>query len=113
MENEERLSSAELAERHKDYHFGMIDSISDLVRHRQEFPVEGSYTNYILNKGTDHILKKVGEECTEAILALKNNNYDEIVHEVSDLLYHLSVAFAYFNVDLDAIFEELIDRRSR
>ena len=85
----------------------------DLVKHREEYPVEGSYTNYLLQRGSDHILKKVGEECTEAIIAFKNNNAEELVHEISDLFYHLTVALAHFDVDLEKIFAELVDRRSR
>ncbi len=112
MRDVENLSGEELAARHADYHFGMLDSIYDLVKHREEYPVEGSYTNYLINKGSDYILKKIGEECTETIIAFKNRNHDELVREISDLLYHLTVALAHFNVDLDTIFEELIERRS-
>ena len=112
MQDEEKLSGAELAAKYADCHFGILDSIYDLVKHREEYPVEGSYTNYLINKGPDYILKKVGEECTEAIIAFKNRDRDELVHEISDLLYHVTVAFAHFDVDLDTIFEELIERRS-
>lgn len=112
MQDIEKLSSAELAEKYADYPFGILDSIYDLVKHREKYPVEGSYTNYLINKGPDYVLKKVGEECTEAIIAFKNRNQDELVHEISDLLYHLTVAFAYFDIDSEIIFEELIKRRS-
>ncbi len=113
MVNEENLSSQNLREIYKEHHFGILDSIFALVKHRAKYPVEGSYTNYLLQKGSDHILKKVGEECTEMIIAFKNNDEDALVHEIADLLYHVTLASAHFDVDLKQIFEELVDRRGR
>lgn len=113
MVNEEDLSSQDLRETYQDYNFGILDSIFALVKHRAKYPVEGSYTNYMLQKGSDYILKKVGEECTEMIIAFKNNDEDALVHEIADLLYHVTLAAAHFDVDLKQIFEELVDRRGR
>ena len=58
---------------------------------RKNNPEDGSYTNYLFNKGEDKILKKVGEEAAEVVIAGKNRDKDEIKYETADLLYHLSV----------------------
>ena len=72
---------------------------------------EGSYTCYLFDKGLDKILKKVGEECAETIIAAKNGRQEETVGEISDLIYHLTVMMAQQNIPLEAVLEEL-DRRS-
>ena len=75
-----------------------------VVQDRKASPQEGSYTCYLFDKGLDKILKKVGEECAETIIAAKNGRQEETVGEISDLIYHLTVMMA-------AVLEEL-DRRS-
>lgn len=73
----------------------------------------GSYTAYLYEKGIEKILKKVGEECTEVIIAsMKENNNDEIVNELSDLFYHLFVLMAEKGISLDDVNDEL-SRRSK
>jgi len=92
----------------------MEDTLKQLyqtVISRKEQPVEGSYTCYLFEKGLDKILKKVGEECAETIIAAKNGRQEETVGEISDLIYHLTVMMAQQNIPLEAVLEEL-DRRS-
>ena len=65
---------------------------------RKNNPVEGSYTNYLFDKGIDKILKKVGEESAEVIIGAKNEDKAEIIYEVSDLVYHTLVLLAHFGI---------------
>ena len=74
-------------------------------------PKEGSYTCYLFEKGLDKILKKVGEECSETIIAAKNGDNHETVLEISDLLYHLMVMMVNEGIPLSDVLAEL-DRRS-
>ena len=62
-----------------------------MITDRKANPKEGSYTNYLFDKGIDKILKKVGEECTEIVIAAKNPDKEEIKYEISDFLYHAMV----------------------
>ena len=71
-----------------------INELYDVIEDRMENPIEGSYTNYLFEKGLDKILKKVGEESSETIIAAKNNSKEELVLEMSDLTYHLLVLMA-------------------
>lgn len=80
------------------------------ITDRREHPKEGSYTNYLFDKGIDKMLKKLGEECTEVVIAAKNTDSTEVVYEVSDLLYHLMVVMAQKNVTWKDITEELVRR---
>ena len=82
-----------------------------VVQDRREHPQEGSYTCYLLDKGLDKILKKVGEECSETIIAAKNGVQSDTVGEISDLIYHLTVMMVEQNIPLDDVLAEL-DRRS-
>ena len=88
-----------------------LERLYQVGRDRQEHPQEGSYTCYLFDKGLDKILKKVGEECAETIIAAKNGTQEETVGEISDLLYHLTVMMAAQDIPLRAVLEEL-DRRS-
>ena len=93
----------------------MNDTLSALyqaVSDRREHPQEGSYTCYLFDKGLDKILKKVGEECAETIIAAKNGVQEDTVGEISDLLYHLTVMMVDQGIPLQAVLDEL-DRRSR
>ena len=83
----------------------------EMIEGRKTQPKEGSYTTYLFEKGMDKILKKVGEECAETIIAAKNGRQEETVGEISDLIYHLTVMMAQQNIPLEAVLEEL-DRRS-
>lgn len=88
-----------------------FDALAAVIRDRKQNPAEGSYTCYLFDKGLDKILKKVGEECAETIIAAKNGRQEETVGEISDLIYHLTVMMAQQNIPLEAVLEEL-DRRS-
>ncbi len=89
----------------------IIDELYSVVIDRIENPKEGSYTNYLLEKGVDKIAKKVGEEACEVVIASKNDNKTETVAEISDLLYHLIVLMVQQGIKPDDIYEELKKRR--
>ncbi|HCB95402.1 MAG TPA: phosphoribosyl-ATP diphosphatase [Ruminococcus sp.] len=81
------------------------------VENRRDNPKEGSYTCYLLDKGIDKILKKVGEECSETIIAAKNGDNSETVLEISDLIYHLFVMMVDQGIAVEDVMAEL-DKRS-
>lgn len=83
----------------------------DTIIDRKNNPKEGSYTNYLLDKGIDKTLKKVGEEASEVIIAAKNDDKNEIVYEIADLLYHLMVTMAQRDISWNDIFKEIKNRR--
>lgn len=89
----------------------ILDELYAVIEDRRDNPKEGSYTNYLFNKGVDKICKKIGEEAAEVIIAAKNSNRDEITYEVADLLYHLNVLLVQSGVPLEAIETELRKRR--
>jgi phosphoribosyl-ATP pyrophosphohydrolase/phosphoribosyl-AMP cyclohydrolase len=89
----------------------ILGELAEVIEQRKAEMPEGSYTTYLFNKGLDKILKKVGEEASEVIIASKNEKREEIVYEVSDLIYHLLVLLAQQEVDLGAIAAELAERR--
>ena len=91
---------------------GVLQSLYRVVLDRKAHPQEGSYTCYLFDKGLDKILKKVGEECAETIIAAKNDVPADTVGEISDLIYHLMVMMAEKNISLDDVLAEL-DRRSQ
>ena len=82
-----------------------------VVMDRKEHPEEGSYTNYLFDKGEDKILKKVGEEATEVVIAGKNRDKDEISYETADLIYHLTVMLVDNGMTWEDIYKEM-ERRS-
>lgn len=88
-----------------------FDYIYDVIVDRRDNPKEGSYTNYLFDKGLDKMLKKVGEETAEVIIAAKNQDKREIICEISDLIYHLSVTMVQSGVLWNDISEELKNRR--
>jgi phosphoribosyl-AMP cyclohydrolase / phosphoribosyl-ATP pyrophosphohydrolase len=89
----------------------LLDLYSVIASRKQEMP-EGSYTAYLFQQGLDKILKKVGEECSETIIAAKNPDRDAFVGEVSDLIYHLLVLLVERNASLEDIRAELARRHS-
>lgn len=89
---------------------GIMNKLYKLIEQRKENPQEGSYTNYLFDSGIDKILKKVGEENAETIIAAKNNSKDELIYETSDLFYHLLVLLVNQGVTLEDIFTELQKR---
>lgn len=91
----------------------VLKELFEVVKDRKENPTEGSYTNYLFEKGLDKILKKVGEESTEVIIAAKNNDKEEIVNEICDLTYHVLVLMAEQGVELKNVIEQLEIRRQK
>ncbi|WHH58911.1 bifunctional phosphoribosyl-AMP cyclohydrolase/phosphoribosyl-ATP diphosphatase HisIE [Petroclostridium sp. X23] len=89
----------------------VLQEVYDIIVDRVKNPKEGSYTNYLFEKGLDKMLKKVGEETAEVIIAAKNKAADEIRYEVSDLLYHLLVVLVERGLTLDEIYKELEGRK--
>ncbi len=89
----------------------VLQALYETVINRKNNPQEGSYTCYLLEKGLDKILKKVGEECSETIIAAKNGDNNETVYEVADLIYHLMVMMVNQNIELEDVLKEL-DKRS-
>jgi len=94
----------------------MNDTLKKLyavVEDRKANPQEGSYTCYLFDKGLDKILKKVGEECAETIIAAKNGVQEETVGEISDLIYHLTVMMVQSGIPLEAVMNELDTRSAK
>jgi phosphoribosyl-ATP pyrophosphohydrolase/phosphoribosyl-AMP cyclohydrolase len=89
-----------------------LDQLYTIIKSRQLEPKEGSYTNYLFNKGVDKILKKVAEETGEVIIAAKNNN-EELVYETADLFYHVLVLLVNQGVSVSQIFEALRSRHQK
>lgn len=88
----------------------VFEDVYQVILDRKEHPKEGSYTNYLFDKGIDKILKKVGEECTEIVIAAKNPDKEEIKYEISDFLYHVMVLMAEKGVSWEDITDELARR---
>lgn len=91
----------------------IISELFDVIKSRKENPMEGSYTNYLFDKGLDKILKKVGEESAEVIIAAKNQDKDELANEICDLTYHVLVLIAEQGLELSKIREGLEKRREK
>lgn len=87
----------------------VLDDLYEIIKERKVNAEEGSYTKYLFNKGIDKILKKVGEECTEVIIAAKENDKDEIC----DLTYHILVLMAEKEINLGELNNELSKRRNK
>lgn len=83
----------------------------DIITERKAHPKEGSYTNYLFDKGLDKILKKCGEEATEIVIAAKNPNAEELKYEIADFLYHMMVLMAECDLDWNDVTKELVNRR--
>ena len=88
----------------------VFEDVYAIIMDRKEHPKEGSYTNYLFDKGLDKILKKVGEEATEIVIAAKNPDSEETKYEISDFLYHLMVLMAEKGVTWEDITSELAQR---
>jgi phosphoribosyl-ATP pyrophosphohydrolase len=87
-----------------------LNDLYEIILDRQQNPVEGSYTAYLFNKGQDEILKKVGEESVEVILAAKGQGKQRLIEEVADLTYHTLVLLAASGLTLSDILAELEQR---
>ncbi|MEG0372243.1 MAG: bifunctional phosphoribosyl-AMP cyclohydrolase/phosphoribosyl-ATP diphosphatase HisIE [Clostridium sp.] len=88
----------------------VIDDLYKTIQNRKDNPKDGSYTNYLLDKGIDKILKKVGEEASEVIIGAKNDSKEEMSYEISDLIYHLLVLMVDRGVLIEDIRVELLKR---
>ena len=87
-----------------------LEGLYDLLVGRKKDKPEGSYTTYLFEKGIDKILKKVGEECTEVIIAGKADDKAETIYEISDLMYHVLVLMIEMGISVDDIMNELKSR---
>lgn len=87
-----------------------LDALMEVIRGRKLEPKEGSYTTYLFNKGIDKILKKVGEECTEVIIAGKADDKKETIYEIADLVYHVMVLMIEMGISIDDVMKELASR---
>ncbi|MBO7148778.1 MAG: bifunctional phosphoribosyl-AMP cyclohydrolase/phosphoribosyl-ATP diphosphatase HisIE [Clostridia bacterium] len=87
-----------------------LDALMELIRGRKTEKKEGSYTTYLFEKGIDKILKKVGEESTEVIIAGKANDKKETVYEIADLTYHIMVMMVEMGISIDDVMSELASR---
>lgn len=92
----------------------VIEDLYKVIADRKENPPEeGSYTAYLFSSGTDKILKKVGEECSETIIAAKNGDNNELANEISDLMYHLLVLMVQMGLNYKDVENILIERTQK
>jgi len=94
----------------EDYNEFSMDSLMELIKGRKVEKKEGSYTTYLFDKGMDKILKKIGEESTEVIIAAKSDDKKETVYEIADLAYHIMALMVEVGISLDDIRGELASR---
>lgn len=93
-----------------EYSAFSLESLMQLIKGRKTDKKEGSYTTYLFEKGIDKILKKVGEECTEVIIASKADDKKETIYEIADLTYHIMVMMIEMGISLEDIHNELASR---
>jgi len=94
----------------------MSDTLKNLysaILEKKSTPMEGSYTSYLFERGMDKILMKIGEECTETVLAAKNGLESETIYEISDMIYHLTVLMVEKDISLESVMEELKRRTGK
>ena len=94
----------------EDKHEFSLESLMKLIEGRKIEKKEGSYTTYLFEKGIDKMLKKIGEECTEVIIAGKANDKKETIYEIADLTYHVMVMMIEMGISLEDIHRELASR---
>jgi phosphoribosyl-ATP pyrophosphohydrolase len=90
----------------------VYNELEQVIKSRKSDKREGSYTSYLFEKGTDKILKKCGEECSEMIIAAKNNDNAELKNEIADLLYHIQVLCVQQNLQWTEV-EEVLSERAK
>ena len=100
----------DLVYENKDVNYFSYEGLMKLIEGRKTDKKEGSYTTYLFEKGIDKILKKVGEESTEVIIAAKGDDKKETIYEVSDLCYHVMVMMIEMGISIDDITKELASR---
>lgn len=88
----------------------IIEKVYDMIKDRKSNPKEGSYTNYLLEKGVDKICKKIGEEASETIIAAKNTDKEELIGEICDLTYHVLVLMLDKGITVEDIKRKLGER---
>ena len=88
----------------------VLEDVYAIILDRKANPKEGSYTNYLFDKGLDKILKKMGEEASEIIIAAKNPDPEDIKYEISDFMYHMMVLMAEKGVTWEEVTTELANR---
>lgn len=93
----------------------MLEELYSIVKDRKANPQEGSYTNYLFDKGIDKILKKVGEECIETVIAAKNEDEgnEELKYEIADFMYHLTVLMVEKGLSYSEVYAELKSRHKK
>ncbi|EOP56746.1 MULTISPECIES: phosphoribosyl-ATP diphosphatase [Bacillus] len=91
----------------------VLKSLYATIERRKESPISESYTNYLFTKGEDKILKKIGEECTEVVIAAKNDDKEELIKEMVDVIYHCFVLLAAKNIPLEDVLEEVKERQGK
>ncbi|WJE54028.1 phosphoribosyl-ATP diphosphatase [Bacillus cereus] len=91
----------------------VMKSLYETIQMRKESPISESYTNYLFTKGEDKILKKIGEECTEVVIAAKNDNKEELIKEMVDVMYHCFVLLVEKNISLEDVLEEVKERQGK
>lgn len=89
----------------------ILNELYNVVLDRKAHPIEGSYTNYLLEKGTEKIAKKVGEEAVETAIAAAKESKAEVIAEIADLEYHILVLMADMDISLSDVEKELRSRR--
>ena len=85
----------------------ILEDMYEVILDRKQNPMEGSYTCYMFEKGLDKILKKVGEECAETIIAAKNGDKEELVGEINDVFYHMMVMMNECGVTMEDVCKEM------
>ena len=98
------------SEEHGKNPLQVFETVYDIIQERKEHPKEGSYTNYLFDKGIDKILKKIGEEATELVIAAKNPKKEEVKYELADFLYHAMVLMVEKEISWDEVVDELAKR---
>lgn len=93
--------------------FAIINELEKVIAEREAEMPEGAYTTYLFDKGVDKILKKVGEEATEVVIAAKNRSHEELKWEVADLIYHLLVLLREQKLPLDVVLKVLEERHAK
>lgn len=111
-ENEESVDEKIAAANERGDRFAMLSHLERVIAQRDAERPEGAYTTYLFEKGVDKILKKVGEEAGEVIIAAKNRDPDELRWEVSDLIYHLLVLLREQRLSIDDVMMELKKRHA-
>lgn len=91
----------------------ILNELYEVINERKENPEEGSYTTYLFNKGLDKILKKIGEESTEVIIAAKGERKEEQIEELCDLSYHILVLMSQLNIKPSEVEKVLTERRKK